>query len=243
LSEQASAMAAYGEKGATASAAEKEMMTVEKTITLISDGQERKRFEVSEAAAARLSSVLGGMIYGGSTAGGIPVPIGGATLATVAEYLNRHDETDDDEYGYTAAFEGPETLGDELVDRLGEEQEALFNLIDATNFLCIIGLLDAACKKVADMMKGKTPKQIRTIFNIPDDYTKEEKKELRREYAWAFFPKYASSSSSSSADDDEERDGDKVGDKDKGGDKDVEYEDYGDEDDVCKEEEEQEPEP
>jgi hypothetical protein len=92
-------------------------------------------------------------------------------------------------------------------------------------------------------MKGKTPKQIRTIFNIPDDYTKEEKKELRREYAWAFFPKYASSSSSSSADDDEERDGDKVGDKDKGGDKDVEYEDYGDEDDVCKEEEEQEPEP
>jgi S-phase kinase-associated protein 1 len=179
-------MAAYGEKGAAA-VAEKEV-TGEKTITLISDGQERKRFEVSEAAAARLSSVLGGMIYGGSTAGGIPLPIGDATLATVAEYLNRHDETDDDEYGYIASFEGPEKLGDELVNRLGEDEEALFNLIDATNFLCIIRLLDAACKKVADMMKGKTPKQICTIFNIPDDYTKEEKKELRREYAWPSSP-------------------------------------------------------
>ena len=35
-------------------------------------------------------------------------------------------------------------------------------------------------------MKGKTPEEIREIFHIKNDYTKEEEDEIRRENQWAF---------------------------------------------------------
>jgi len=60
----------------------------------------------------------------------------------------------------------------------------LFNLILAANYLDIKGLLDLTCKKVADEIRGKTPEEIRTRFNIKNDFTPEEEEEVRRENAW-----------------------------------------------------------
>ncbi|KAL6213085.1 hypothetical protein ACLB2K_012532 [Fragaria x ananassa] len=48
------------------------------------------------------------------------------------------------------------------------------------------GLLDLTCQAVADMIKGKTPEQIRETFNIKNDFTPEEEEEVRRENQWAF---------------------------------------------------------
>ncbi|XP_030949595.1 SKP1-like protein 1 [Quercus lobata] len=56
----------------------------------------------------------------------------------------------------------------------------------AANYLNIKGLLDLTCKTVADMMKGKTPQEIRDTFHIKNDYTPEEEEEVRRENQWAF---------------------------------------------------------
>lgn len=39
---------------------------------------------------------------------------------------------------------------------------------------------------MAEMMKGKTPQEIRDIFHIKNDYTPEEEEEVRRENQWAF---------------------------------------------------------
>ncbi|CAN0923057.1 SKP1-like protein 11 [Linum grandiflorum] len=39
---------------------------------------------------------------------------------------------------------------------------------------------------VADMIKGKTPEEIRKTFNIKNDFTPEEEAEVRRENQWAF---------------------------------------------------------
>ncbi|BFG34957.1 hypothetical protein CerSpe_212310 [Prunus speciosa] len=41
-------------------------------------------------------------------------------------------------------------------------------------------------KTVADMIKDKTPEEIRVIFNIENDFTPEEEKEIRKENKWAF---------------------------------------------------------
>ena len=43
----------------------------------------------------------------------------------------------------------------------------------------IKNLLDLTCQTVADMIKGKTPEEIRKTFNIKNDFTPEEEDEVR----------------------------------------------------------------
>ncbi|KAL4308873.1 hypothetical protein GQ457_01G000500 [Hibiscus cannabinus] len=59
--------------------------------------------------------------------------------------------------------------------------------LQAANFLNIKDLLDLTCQKVADMIKGKSPEEIRTTFNIKNDFTPEEYEEVTKENAWAFL--------------------------------------------------------
>lgn len=63
---------------------------------------------------------------------------------------------------------------------------ALISLVQAANYLNIKNLLDLTCQTVADMIKGKTPEEIRKTFNIKNDFTPEEEEEVRRENQWAF---------------------------------------------------------
>lgn len=56
----------------------------------------------------------------------------------------------------------------------------------AANYLNIKSLLDLTCQTVADMIKGRTPEEIRKTFNIRNDFTPEEEEEVRRENQWAF---------------------------------------------------------
>lgn len=66
------------------------------------------------------------------------------------------------------------------------DQGTLFDLILAANYLNIKGLLDLTCMTVANMIKGKSPEEIRKTFNIKNDFTPEEEEEVRRENQWAF---------------------------------------------------------
>lgn len=58
--------------------------------------------------------------------------------------------------------------------------------LQAANYLNIKTLLDLTCMTVANMIKGKTPEEIRKTFNIKNDFTPEEEEEVRRENQWAF---------------------------------------------------------
>ena len=64
------------------------------------------------------------------------------------------------------------------------EQEVLFELILAANYLDIKSLLDLTCAKVASMIKGKTTEEIRKQFNIVNDFTPEEEAQVREENRW-----------------------------------------------------------
>ncbi|TYG40386.1 hypothetical protein ES288_D12G088600v1 [Gossypium darwinii] len=66
------------------------------------------------------------------------------------------------------------------------DQSTLFDLILAANFMNINSLMDLTCKTVANMLKGKTTKEIRGTFNIKNDYTPEAEEMVRRENQWAF---------------------------------------------------------
>ena len=65
------------------------------------------------------------------------------------------------------------------------DQEMLFEIILAANYMDIKALLDVGCKTVANMIKGKSPEEIRKTFNIQNDFTPEEEDQIRRENEWA----------------------------------------------------------
>ena len=65
------------------------------------------------------------------------------------------------------------------------EQEVLFELIMASNYLDIKALLELACAKVASLIKNKSIEEIRKFFNIENDFTPEEEAQIMEENKWA----------------------------------------------------------
>ncbi|KAL3075684.1 hypothetical protein niasHS_012514 [Heterodera schachtii] len=116
-----------------------------------------------------------------------PIPlanVNGAILRKVIAWCNHHK--DDAPTGEDA--ESKERRTDDIpswdVEFLKVDQGTLFELILAANYLDVRGLLDVACKTVANMIKGKSPDEIRRTFNIKNDFTPEEEEQIRRENAW-----------------------------------------------------------
>ena len=66
----------------------------------------------------------------------------------------------------------------------GMEQEQIFELILMANRFTCTALLDLTCAKVASLIKGKTPAEIRETFNIANDFTPEEEIKVREENRW-----------------------------------------------------------
>ncbi|XP_066396539.1 SKP1-like protein 1B [Miscanthus floridulus] len=138
-------------------------------------------------AAERLSKFLKEKIARGSTDGGIQLEkIGSEALEKVVDYFNKHADSDPSGISFvdTAASEDLKEWDRKLVD--GLRMGAFFDLVQAADYLGMAGLVDVTCHKLADMMKGKTPVQIREMFNIKNDYTPEQEKEVCLENAWAF---------------------------------------------------------
>ncbi|CAI0553860.1 unnamed protein product [Linum tenue] len=161
----------------TEAAAEKKLITLKS-----SDGES---FEVEEAVAMQ-SQTIKHMIEDDCADNGIPLPnVTGRILAKVIEYCKKHHEAPKpDGFAGGAAADGGLKSWDE--DFVKVDQNTLFDLILAANYLNIKDLLDLTCQTVANMMKGKTPEEIRAIFNIKNDFTPEEEEEVRRENQWAF---------------------------------------------------------
>ncbi|XP_037437873.1 SKP1-like protein 11 isoform X2 [Triticum dicoccoides] len=150
-----------------------------KMITLISSDGES--FEATEEAA-KMSVTIKHMIEDGCADDGIPLPnVPAKILSMVIEYCNKHaaDAAADD----TNKHEDLKSFDASLV---AVDQAMLFDIILAANFLSIKGLLDLACQKVADDIKDKSVEEVREIFKIENDFTKEEEEAVRKENAWAF---------------------------------------------------------
>ncbi|XP_020079651.1 SKP1-like protein 1A [Ananas comosus] len=162
-------------------ASDRSSAAMARTITLKSSDAEV--FEVEEAVAME-SQTIKHMIEDDCAASVIPLPnVTSKILSKVIEYSKRHVDAAAAASAAAAAAAAVKQWDAEFVK---VDQATLFDLILAANYLNIKGLLDLTCQTVADMIKGKTPEEIRKTFNIKNDFTPEEEEEVRRENQWAF---------------------------------------------------------
>ncbi|KAH0290728.1 E3 ubiquitin ligase SCF complex, Skp subunit [Aureobasidium namibiae CBS 147.97] len=160
--------------------------TDDQKITLVSsDGVNIQ----TDRVVAERSMLIKNMIEDLGTPGEEPIPImnvSEAVLRKVLEWCDHHKkdpapEKDDD------ADTRKKTTDIEEWDQkfMQVDQEMLFEIILAANYMDIKALLDVGCKTVANMIKGKSPEEIRKTFNIQNDFTPEEEEQIRRENEWA----------------------------------------------------------
>ncbi|CAF3440511.1 E3 ubiquitin ligase complex SCF subunit scon-3 [Fusarium graminearum] len=117
----------------------------------------------------------------------IPIPnVNEAVLRKVIEWCDHHrndpPQAQDDESDARKKTTDIEEWDQKFMQ---VDQEMLFEIILASNYLDIKPLLDVGCKTVANMIKGKAPEEIRKTFNITNDFTPEEEEQIRRENEWA----------------------------------------------------------
>lgn len=115
----------------------------------------------------------------------IPTPnVRSTVLAKVLEWCEHHKNsefTDDDDED--AKKSAPVSEWDK--NFLKVDQEMLYEIILAANYLNIKPLLDSGCRIVAEMIRNKSPEELRRIFNIVNDFSPEEEAAIRRENEWA----------------------------------------------------------
>jgi len=154
------------------------------TLTSLDD----VKFVVEKDVAER-SILIKNMIEDvGESDAPIPLPnVSSSVLKKVIEYCNHHrhdpiqtlDESDND----------PRKRSNDIEEWdakfMDVDQEMLFEIILAANYLDIKPLLDLGCKTVANIIKGKSPEEIRKIFNIVNDFTPEEEAQIKKENEWA----------------------------------------------------------
>jgi len=148
--------------------------------------QDNESFEVDKKIAV-MSELVRTMAEVDSEETKIPLPrVKGAILRKVIEYMNYHHDNPAKE------IEKPlkSAIMAEVVDAwdanfVEVKQEILFELILAANYMDIKPLLDLTCAKVASMIKGKNPEQIRKTFNIKNDFMPNEEDAVRAENKWA----------------------------------------------------------
>ncbi|KAJ4337625.1 hypothetical protein N0V87_004581 [Didymella glomerata] len=124
---------------------------------------------------------------GGDNEESIPIPnVNEAVMKKVLEWCGHHRNDPPASQDDDSDSRKKSTDIDEWDQKFMQvDQEMLFEIILAANYLDIKALLDVGCKTVANMIKGKSPDEIRKTFNIQNDFTPEEEEQIRRENEWA----------------------------------------------------------
>jgi len=142
-------------------------------------------FEV-EPEVGCMSQLIKNMVEDSGTDETIPLPnVKSNILKKVIEYCRHHKDNPPEEIVKPLKSANLSEVVSEWDDTfVNVEQDTLFELILAANYLDIKPLLDLTCAKVASMIKGKTPEEIRKQFNIVNDFTPEEEQQIREENKW-----------------------------------------------------------
>lgn len=74
--------------------------------------------------------------------------------------------------------------GEAHMERWSEMPDLLIELAKTGNFLNIPALTEHCCRGIANLLRGRSPSQIRAIFGMPEEDHKEVEAEARRRLQW-----------------------------------------------------------
>ncbi|KAJ3236274.1 hypothetical protein HDU81_010951 [Chytriomyces hyalinus] len=148
-------------------------------------------FKVDRTVVER-SVLLKNMLEDVGDADELPIPlpnVNAAILKKVIEYCEHHKSdplpaAEEDKDSTDPSKRRSDDIDEWDASFIKVENELLFEIILAANYLDIKALLDLGCKTVANMIKGKKAEEIREMFNIENDFTPEEEEQIRRENEW-----------------------------------------------------------
>jgi S-phase kinase-associated protein 1 len=163
-----------------------EFSTTERLVLLVSQEGEHFKVPVDIATMSELVKTMFDTEQPEDEVQEIPLPnIKSSILVKVIEFLTHYKEelmTDIEKPLKSSNMN--EVVQEWYSDFVNVEQETLFELILAANFMDVKPLLELTCATVASMIKGKTPEEIRQHFKIVNDFTEAEEAQIREENKW-----------------------------------------------------------
>ncbi|CAM9271326.1 unnamed protein product [Ectocarpus fasciculatus] len=180
-------MSALEEKSQAADAPAGDETEDTRSVHLVS--QEGESFDI-KVSVAKMSNLVKTMIDEDAEEDGdaqeIPLPnVKASVLSKVIEFCAHYKEDPMNEIEKPLKSANMHDVVQEWYAKFVEvQQETLFELILAANYMDIKPLLDLTCATVASMIKGKTAEEIRKTFNIVNDFTPEEEAQVREENKW-----------------------------------------------------------
>lgn len=88
------------------------------------------------------------------------------TLEKIIQFLNYYHEHPFPEIQKPLQGSIKDLVGEWYANYVDIKEDELFELINASNYMDISPLLHLGCATVASQIRGKTPEEIRTLFNI-----------------------------------------------------------------------------
>jgi len=141
-------------------------------ITLVSSGDDPKKYKVSKEYA-KSSKLVQNILEGDNDAKQIVVKqVDGKTLGLIVKYLEHHKGKEPAEIAKPIRSVKMEKIVEdtwdaEFINNLAKR--ALFQLILGANYMDCKSLLHLGCAKVATMIKGKSPEEIKQILGEEEE--------------------------------------------------------------------------
>jgi len=156
----------------------------EVTGTLKIVSKDKKEYDIDRKNAF-ISTLIKTSLDTDPSATEVPIPgVASGILAEVVAYMNHHKGVE------PPIIEKPlrskvmkdvckDPFDADFIDRIGENRQALYDLILAANYMDIKSLLHLGCAKVASLIKGQPLEKIKDILSTgaPSGEKKEEKKD------------------------------------------------------------------
>lgn len=159
----------------------------EKTVLLVSN--EGESFAVARQAAnqsALIATMLDEEDEDDEEKQEIPLPgIRSDVLALVVEFMKQYHKDPMKEIEKPLKSTNIGDLVQEwYANFVNRDQEIIFGLVAAANYLDCQTLLDLMCGSISCRVMGKTPDEIRQVFNIEEEFTEAELAQVREENPW-----------------------------------------------------------